>query len=348
MKKSAYLLAYSHKNFGDDLFIQLLCKRYPDTVFYLKSSITNKAFAQIENLNLLQENIFQKILKKIFSSYIPFSSLIRKQTSVILIGGSMFMQSEKWERKLAMQQRVRNLSKRFCLLGSNFGPYQDDLYLTSYKKFFDTLDDCCFRDRYSHHLFSGKETNRYAFDIAFSVSREKVVEKSNCVLVSVIDVSRRKELVAYEKQYLDAITMRVRRFCEEGKKVILLSFCEKQGDLDVCKKIKNDFLSDENVNIVNYDGDTEQIIDLFAKSDFVIASRFHAMIMGFRFGCKVFPIVYNEKLSNVLSDVNVSPESYSLKNVKNIDLSQSVEIKDISELKSSAQQQFAYLDKLLK
>ncbi|MDY0404730.1 hypothetical protein P5G51_004325 [Virgibacillus sp. 179-BFC.A HS] len=33
--KKVLIHAYTHFNFGDDLFIQILCERYPQTSFYL-------------------------------------------------------------------------------------------------------------------------------------------------------------------------------------------------------------------------------------------------------------------------------------------------------------------------
>ena len=51
MKKKVKLRAYAAANLGDDLFIELICKRYPDDTFFLCGSKKfRKIYKKIPNL----------------------------------------------------------------------------------------------------------------------------------------------------------------------------------------------------------------------------------------------------------------------------------------------------------
>ncbi|SHL04835.1 colanic acid/amylovoran biosynthesis protein [Fibrobacter sp. UWH5] len=347
MQRKVFLIAYAHKNFGDDLFVRLLCERYPHTQFYLEASKSNEALTQIANLILLKESFFQKVLRKIIPLYVPFLSVVKRSYSVVFVGGSMFMERSGWEKRLEQLKRIRKSAKNFCILGSNFGPYSDSRFLESYRNFFHSLEDCCFRDKHSYQLFSENENIRYAFDIAFSVLYEKKIEKTNSVLISVIDPRQKKDICEYELQYFKALVSAVQKYSMEGKKVTLLSFCEEQGDLDVCYRIKKELPSCSDVDVVNYDGCIHMVFDLFARAEIVVASRFHAMIMGFLFDCKVFPIVYNEKLSNVLDDLGFDAECFDLRKIRSICDNNLIEMKNKKLWIERSKNQFVYLDKLL-
>ena len=94
----------------------------------------------------------------------------------------------------------------------------------------------------------------------------------------------------------------------------------------------------------------------------VIATRFHAMILGFLFGKPVYPIIYDEKQSYVLQDLNFFGNSTPLEKIVDIDAKEVVDCLLDSNSKNSykvmkpaiekaivgAEQQFAALDEILK
>ena len=53
-----------------------------------------------------------------------------------------------------------------------------------------------------------------------------------------------------------------------------------------------------------YNGNIGKTLEVFSKASFVIASRFHSMILGISFGKPVFPISYNCKTINYLNDLH--------------------------------------------
>ena len=94
--KKIFLYAYDHINLGDDLFIETIADRYPDTEFYFWTNEKNKkVFQQQKNLKIVDENsIKTKVLRKIRPSLeVRYKAEIQKKCDAqVYIGGSIFME----------------------------------------------------------------------------------------------------------------------------------------------------------------------------------------------------------------------------------------------------------------
>ena len=64
--KKIFLYAYDYINLGDDLFIETIANRYPDTEIYFWTNVQNqKVFEKQKNLKIIDENSTKtKMLKK--------------------------------------------------------------------------------------------------------------------------------------------------------------------------------------------------------------------------------------------------------------------------------------------
>lgn len=62
--KKLRVFAYTKQNLGDDLFVKILCKRYPNTKFVLYApNIYKKVFKDIKNLEVCSsENKLNRII----------------------------------------------------------------------------------------------------------------------------------------------------------------------------------------------------------------------------------------------------------------------------------------------
>lgn len=75
-------------------------------------------------------------------------------------------------------------------------------------------------------------------------------------------------------------------------------------------------IKDDNVSIFSYEKEgIDASIKLISQCDSVIATRYHAMILGMLFHKKIVPIVYSEKMSNVLNDMEYIGKTIDLKNI---------------------------------
>ena len=174
--KKIFLYAYDHINLGDDLFIETIANRYPDTEIYFWTNAQNqKVFKEQKNLKIVDENSTKtKILKKIRPSLaVRYKAGIQKKCDAqVYIGGSIFMEYPIWKNIVSWWE-YQSSQYPFFVLGANFGPYHTEEYRSAMDKVYTKLKDICFRDTYSKNLFADNDHVRQAPDILFSYPMPK-------------------------------------------------------------------------------------------------------------------------------------------------------------------------------
>ncbi len=350
-KPTVYLQAYVFGNLGDDLFIRLVCARYPEASFSLicREKFA-KAFQDIPNLRCIHPSFFTKALRKLNVYRIP------KSDFVVFVGGSIFMQSPNW-RKLLARNRQLTRGKDAYVIGSNFGPFHSDEFYQSYRQLFSALKDICFRDRYSYDLFSALPNARYAPDIVLTgdVSARRNGKTERTAVISVIRLSHRQELARYAPAYDSAMTTITNCFTEHGYQVVLMGFCEAEGDAQTVQQLLSSGLIAHPALVRGhiYGGDVEESMSVLSGAECVVATRFHAMILGFLMYKPVFPIVYSDKTQHVLDDLRYSGPSCRVGDIHGLDAASvfrhltSAKPLDIGAQAAQAQLQFAKLDEAL-
>src|SRR5690625_5946047 len=137
--KKVMIYAYTRFNLGDDLIIKILIERYPNTKFVLYAPDRYKnVFKKNRNIKLYSSNsLFSKVLttgfrligvRDIYQRYIS-----RKCDGAVYIGGSIFMQQDKWKIAYNRKQKMKIKGKPFFVLGANFGPFVDNEFYEAYK-----------------------------------------------------------------------------------------------------------------------------------------------------------------------------------------------------------------------
>lgn len=310
-RHSVYLYAYTNFNVGDDLFLHKLISSYPDVCFVLIAQKPYRdVFSRHPNVTVYEEGSFPLSLCK----KLRLDGKIRWRIShdcdyAVLIGGSVFKEDSKWENQ---QLWYRDLfdHDRLYFLGCSWGPCKTESFEADMTEIFSDVKDICFRDRYSYNTFAHLGNVRYAPDILFGLdwSPYRGIPEKKQVLISVIDCrSESAELAEYASAYNRFIGHLVARFSDLGYRVILCSFCENQGDLAAAEAIRNSFSAEvqQHTSITNYDPiHPEQLLTLIAASEYVVATRFHAMILGLAAGKKVLPVIYHMKQQKALDDLS--------------------------------------------
>lgn len=356
------LYGFFGHNVGDDAFFDMLFKRYPDTMFYIMhdpsyaeffSRYPNVRFYDATRPDIIkinafgekfnQSNLFEKLLLKICDG-------------VVHIGGSIYQQIGNWQLDFDIRQKRKLRGKKFFAVSNNFGPYTDNSYRDMWAGEFKKWTDICFRDRYSYNLFSDIPIVRYAPDLLFRFPIEKK-ESEKKVSVSVIDTLapfrtiEKSTAEAYENKIVELI----KRFSSDGYAVSLLSFCAFAGDNAAADRILAALPEEVSSNIKNvvYRNNLNEITNEIETSEYVVATRFHAMILGYIAGKKVLPICYSEKMSNVISDLSLSDSIITLDNLSGltadelIPLANIVSEEKINEISHLATEQFAGFDKFV-
>lgn len=314
MKKRVLVYAYYAQNFGDDLFLKVLFDRYPDVEWELLTANRNynKIFLEYPNVRIIYSYRQLKFGESHINPFFILNNKLfnyKKFDALIIIGGSLFMQSPAWRMKLDERQYLvesfKRLNKKVYLLGANFGPFKEKGFVSAYRDLLSKCDDVCFREEYSYHLFKDIKQVRKAADIVFNMETYNLDQlKEKIIGFSIINLETRNELKMYEKKYIEKMVDLIEAYIKQEYKINLYSFCENEGDLKCINMIKGMLNQQykEKVEIINYQGNINAIIDSFKTCEVIIGTRFHSIILAMLFNQKFFPIIYNQKTYNVLKD----------------------------------------------
>lgn len=347
-------LAY---NLGDDLFLDVLAKRYPNatiTVFHPGNNY-NRFFKSYNNVSKIPYTFKNKLFRrlKIHDKLTDYSTIAQEYDALLFLGGSIFREEafakKVYKYRLQIINSFKKENKKVFFLGCNFGPFKNESFVNQYKKLFKAADDVCFRDKYSYNLFKDIEQVRYAPDILWSypIPKNPITEKS--IGYSIINPMHKEGLAKYYKDYIHLNTQSILKNIELGYTIKLLSYCEMEGDLKIINEILKDIpqkLHNE-IEVLKYKGNIDYFIDRFSSIDVLFAARFHANILGLLCNINVVPIIYSVKTSNLLNDLNFEGEIISFNELDKLQTLNIANIKNTYSLnKEAALDHFTRLDKI--
>lgn len=339
------IVAYNALNLGDDMFVRHICETYKKVRFIM---VCRKEFSEpylgVENLLILN-------YKEQLALYKEFVDL------QVLIGGSLFMQpndSTQIADKFTFNTKYRMFDDiPFIIIGCNFGPYDNKLHYHLHENWFSKLDSISFRDRYSYELF--KHLNNVSFypDVLFDYCYPKDIIKDHSIGVSCIFNDGRIGLPEYdEEQYIDFLLKITDYYLKQGYKVKLFSFCNKQRDHITALNIKS-IINNKNVKLIEYHGSIEQFLRSLLSVDFMIATRFHSLVISMANQIPVFPIIYNVKTKNLLDDIGYQGNFCYISDCEKADQNhinenKHVLLNEIDTIKTNSKKHFLTFEKLIK
>lgn len=358
--KKVYVYAYLAGNLGDDLFVRLLCRRYPRTRFCIFAEpVYKERFGDLPNCRVYSpEDREVKRVERLFPGLGFPAYLARRCQASVHIGGSVFVQhQEDWSGAYAADAGLAKRSRRLYVIGANFGPYTDPAYYEKYRELFCAYEGICFRDRYSYELFRDLPRVSWAPDVVFNLHPASLPNEKK-VLISPIELGDRKgkyDLSGYEPAYREFHIRMIRTLLNRGYKITMVSFCQAQQDDTMMQKILDGLQEEERRKIVctAYQTDMRFILQEFASSEAVLGTRFHSVILGLVHGCRVLPVIYDQKTEKTLEDLPPM-QKLTLAELAGTDTEKTAEEwlsgepMDIAELRRAAEGQFRYTDEFLK
>lgn len=353
--KAVFAEGYWVCNLGDDLFLKILCNRYKDVSFKILAN--RKMYSNIaKNLEVKDNSkflykLFNKLTNKKLQNNIKLS-IIKNLDYVVYIGGSIFMQKDKYKQILT--DRYLKHNKKYFILGSNFGPYKDNEYKEFCKdKIFNKAEDVCFRESYSHELFKELDNIRHCADIVFSLDTSNInKENKKRVVFSIIDCNA-KECGKYKEQYIQKIIELTEEFTKKEYEIIYMSFCKQEQDENGINEILQRLPSKCKVQTYNYNGNIQEALEVIASAQIIVGTRFHANIVGLLLNKKIIPIAYNNKTQNTLRDINYMGDIIDIRNIESVNINEIIEKNinyefNVENVKKEAEGHFEKLDQYLK
>lgn len=345
--KKILVRAYCQSNLGDDLFVLHLAKRYPTVRFFLYAVGENqKPFQGAVNIRL--PNDFDRIRRKadhLMNRRDLFDG--RGMDALVTIGGSILWEGAPLDFAQPGQPSF--------LIGANCESNYSLEFLQQLKTAIEKTDSCCFRDSASYEKFLGSPNVTWAPDVLFDYNSGLPTQKGSGIGISVVSRKGAFQEDALREVYYDAIAQLCIRCIAQHIPVRLLSFCKSEGDEEAISAILKKIPQREKVAACLYRGNPKAFLAEMNACETIVATRFHAMILGWVLGKNVVPIIYSGKQTQVLRDCNFRGPMWNAMEQKEMTgdtlLAFAMEEKgklDISILKEKSRAQFKALDEYLK
>lgn len=366
-QSEAILFACIEKNIGDDLFVKLVCERYPNTQFVITADAEYGSLATIKNLrfdanlkkwiwasNICRKNVLKNTVARLIGAYYRFQMPRYKYAINIVGNGFKNRKYEGFFQSRWIRERVR-LAQEYFLISTNFGPYNDPRWKSDFEGIFSEMRDVCFRDKSSFELFRMIPSVRYAPDAVLSMGKQAHENSRNTVIISVIDclmLERGPELNQSAQRYETLMAKCSDFYAQQGKAVVLLNSNTVQ-DQSAAVRILENCRNKQNIRIFNYDGNLEKVMELYSRAEKVIATRLHTIILAWLFDVPVIPIVYDIKVDGILQSYGFGDAQYDIRKLGALSpqqlewdfLKYDYEVPD--ELIKQANEQFSVLDTVL-
>ena len=368
-KYDIYLRCYLKKNLGDDLFMLCAAERYKnkkilcisDEKYDIRHIPKNIDIKHITRLKYY----YSRLINKIYGGNSLDSEAAKNASIIIQIGGSMFIEktniAHSYKQLRSEYSFVNN--KETYLIGSNIGPYSSDDYLLEVRKIIRKASFTCVRDQKSFSLINDIPNTAYAPDIIFSLSLDKYIKspdqkRKKTAIISVINpYTKRDQIPQYinPEIYYTKMAEIINELDSLGYNITLASFCKAEGDEEAIEyiiKSKLLNLDASKIELMLYDGNIDDALNILGACDLIVGSRFHANILGIIMGKNIIPISYNEKTKNMLKDLDFKGLVIDMESLKNLNtklIKSNLNNKArLTSLRKQSEKHFSMLDDRLK
>ena len=283
--KRLHLTGYFDSNFGDDMMMKLVVRNLPEITFVIEENIQTPILSEV---NVIQKNREEcKLLPKLIVTGCGF-----------MINNSGALITEVvWFLK-------RRRPGDYCL-GCNIEPLDSPVKRFLISKKMDKFQLITCRDQVSYHWLR-KNTRHpeihYLPDILFSLPDEWLpkVKSPNKLGISMMHRAGDSDDCEYYRAMAEIADEWVRK---TGKDVILMAFdTGEEDDVFACQAVKSLMEFSDHAEIAAHKDGTE-IPAAFAQCEKIIAARFHATVLALRMGIQLYPLIFREKVRNLLKDL---------------------------------------------
>ena len=294
--KRVYVRAFCQSNLGDDLFVLQLAKRYPETKFYVYALGANQN-AFLGQHNIVLPSKWDRVHRKLTHSL----HLSREEAfdgqgldGTVVIGGSIL-----WEG--ADIDFARSGTPCY-LIGANCESGYSKAFSERLRQSLSKTAGCCFRDQFSKALFSDLPNVSCAPDVLYGWMPRQVHQAGTGIGISLVSAKGCFQDPAMLDCYYRAVAELCDLCAQQCIPVRLFGFCTVEGDGAAIAEILRRVHRPETVETCLYQGNPERMLYELNKCETILATRFHAMILGWVLDKNVVPILYSEKQTHVLKD----------------------------------------------
>ena len=312
--------AYSNLNVGDDLYLHIVFRRYPEHTFTLIPNLYFekyvKIFSTYQNVRVerSRSDFVGRVMARFGHPLLPRQ--LKEFDGCIYIGGSIFIENP--DNHLFDDLLRREVSyfarhgKPYFILSCNFGPYYHESFRQEKEMLFLKCADVCFRDQKSYDLFSSLSQTRLAADAVFLYPVPHP-EKKRAVGFSLADLSARPAYAHLFEQYFSYLKQAAQDAIEKGYEIYLFSYCSAEGDERVA-----DLLADAipACHKVSYTGDMDSFLQSYLSMSYTINTRLHGVVLSSMAGIPTIALSYTDKIRNLMQDLSLPADCLDLNTMR--------------------------------
>lgn len=306
-----FLEAFVDTNFGDNLFVHTVVRRYAQHTFYM---LPKQGYEASYKILLEQESN----ICLIDTSKEP--NFISKMDAMMVVGGDMIWEGTyiTWLKYI---RAIKNRKGSVMFMGMSLFPYYSRKTRFFLRILFHQVDVIVVRESKSAKQIkeiAPRANVLEATDMAFATDVSKyLVEKPQ---KGVLGISVRKKIPRdtedmYE-QYCHCMAQTATKYLEQDAANTIRWLALSKGiynDEAVAKDIINRCPMEyqDRMQIITFEGSVEDYIREMQKCETMLCTRFHALVFAILLKKPFVPVVYEEKTRRLLSEIGytgISPE----------------------------------------
>ena len=280
-----YLSGYFDRNFGDDVMMKLVVRDLPEITVLVEDTVDTPLLAE--------------------PNVLPRDREICLRFPKLIVTGSGFMINTRAALKTELLWFLKRRHPGDYCLGCNLEPLDSPIKEFLIRKKLNKFKLITCRDQASYRWLR-KNTRKPEIhclpDILFSLPDEWLprIQEPNKLGISMMHRAGDLENCAY---YCAMAEIADEWVSKTGKNVILMAFdTGKEDDLFACRAVQKLMQFPEKTEIVAH-RDGSEIPAAFARCEKIIAARFHGAVLALRMGIPLYPLIFREKVRNLLKDI---------------------------------------------
>ena len=324
--KKIFLRGYFTKNLGDDLFFYILGNRYRKIKFYAFSPIKYNKKILPSNIIMFSGIIYRclnKIIRLITKEKNNVNSIIKSKCDFMIYpGGSIFYDDMPLDLlKRCVDIDYFNPYLKYIIVSSNISKVstKNDDYNKQIARIIKNAEYVGVRDKFSYKIIGKYGKVNYNPDIVFSLSTNNInimqdKESKRKILISIINPLKKHKSKEFYNDYKKFISTMIKDLYSKNYIITLMSFCKFEGDEKIILEIEKE-MKKENIKVLKYyyRGNIKEALEKIASNDTIIATRFHANIIGMILNKNVIPIIYGDKTYELLQDIEFNGKYFDIR-----------------------------------
>lgn len=308
---------YSFNIIPDDKFVNATAKPTVKRESFIKS-IYQSFFRNLDPIDRIHSILMKKRIDN--NQYLKtLENDIKKCDFLILGGGNAIFDLTKhsisYYKFYVILKIAKKYNKRVFITSIGLGPFKTQKQIQNTVTVLKQADYITVRDRKSFNYIEKELGNKavLSIDPVFLLNKVKKnsteVNKEKVISVCILDLKLNKSKYSYYKEYIQGFSKLIEKLHNNGYKVKLYS--TEPRDYTAVFEVYNNLKQKNNIDVVEIK-DFNDLINLYCKTDLIIGTRMHSLIIGISQYIPVIGLSWQDKVDEMFKMINMTDYVFSI------------------------------------